>query len=558
MGDLGFQASEGQSQWQFTRTGGTTGPRQSTFGSQVVQNTDVIMSIVAGASEAALEHNTFYMGLKTMANNQATELEALRGTIEQKIQEIVGCNKVIDILKVQCETLEYLPGRNLGDAVTADTTGPEGRLTDLQGTTILSRALATTKRNEHPKVMIWIKHEFALTVAKAKAQKGESSGDPSDAAKTKGKVGHPSKRDQEEVGHKYIYLQHCDGTPISIKTLGNMSIKARSLWDFLLKKGMATPTFCKLPWDALDLYTCAMLTDPEFDFLLLCNNTTWKLQEWSIQNYLCQNADALDDPVLIRIKSSDGTDNSNDSTRLADNGTDNNIHGIRETTPGPGPEDTGIPQPDDDPRDDPTPSTQSSRGPFSPKENLAPSTQLSRGPAHAPIVSTSSLVALTGVARINPTPTAPASTAPIQTSKDTTTTTQANTTVVQGNQDAITPPVPSKPTQTLVTGPSNSQPPIPSQPIPNLRLERAMANAEKNAKEAKDRKWSSRTYQHNHHQWNERQPGGQGLAADFDAYFKGLSDTDKEPFKKEMRTAQAAVRKAKTAAKKPREVPSVD
>ena len=30
------------------------------------------------------------------------------------------------------------------------------------------------------------------------------------------------------------------------------------------------------------------------------------------------------------------------------------------------------------------------------------------------------------------------------------------------------------------------------------------------------------------HRWNERQPGGQGLLTDFDAYFKTLLDTDKE------------------------------
>lgn len=28
--------------------------------------------------------------------------------------------------------------------------------------------------------------------------------------------------------------------------------------------------------------------------------------------------------------------------------------------------------------------------------------------------------------------------------------------------------------------------------------------------------------------WNAKQSGGQGLAADFDTYFKALSDTDKE------------------------------
>ena len=28
--------------------------------------------------------------------------------------------------------------------------------------------------------------------------------------------------------------------------------------------------------------------------------------------------------------------------------------------------------------------------------------------------------------------------------------------------------------------------------------------------------------------WNEQQPGGQGLAADFETYFKNLSGADKE------------------------------
>ncbi|KAI9430225.1 hypothetical protein H4582DRAFT_2064038 [Lactarius indigo] len=40
--------------------------------------------------------------------------------------------------------------------------------------------------------------------------------------------------------------------------------------------------------------------------------------------------------------------------------------------------------------------------------------------------------------------------------------------------------------------------------------------------------------------WNELQPGGQGLASDFEEYFKALTDIDKEPFKKEMRAVQLA------------------
>ncbi|KAI9435316.1 hypothetical protein H4582DRAFT_2059572 [Lactarius indigo] len=51
-------------------------------------------------------------------------------------------------------------------------------------------------------------------------------------------------------------------------------------------------------------------------------------------------------------------------------------------------------------------------------------------------------------------------------------------------------------------------------------------------------------------QWNATQPGGQGLLREFDSYFKTLSEADKELFKKELRAAQVAARKVKTAAKK--------
>ncbi|KAH9002129.1 hypothetical protein EDB86DRAFT_2827553 [Lactarius hatsudake] len=134
-----------------------------------------------------------------------------------------------------------------------------------------------------------------------------------------------------------------------------------------------------------------------------------------------------------------------------------------------------------------------------------------------------------------------------------------------------------------MAGPSDGQPPIPPHPIPapadapipNLRLERAMANAEKKRKAegrtaaatSKKQKTATTLAEPTGtitiknicmRQWNEQQPGGQGLATNFDAYFKGLSDADKEQFKTEMRVAQAATRKAKMAAKKPSEAPSIN
>ncbi|KAH9050572.1 hypothetical protein EDB87DRAFT_1583277 [Lactarius vividus] len=60
------------------------------------------------------------------------------------------------------------------------------------------------------------------------------------------------------------------------------------------------------------------------------------------------------------------------------------------------------------------------------------------------------------------------------------------------------------------------------------------------------------------HQWNEQQPSSQGLATDFDMYFKRLSDTDKEPFKREMCTAQAVTRKTKMTSKKPSKMPLIN
>ncbi|KAH9080445.1 hypothetical protein EDB83DRAFT_2310691 [Lactarius deliciosus] len=469
---------------------------------------------------------------------------------------------------------------------------------------------APWKRNKSPKVTIWIKHKFVLAAAKAKAQKGESSGDPSDATKTKVKAGRLSKKAEEKEGHKFIFLQHRDGTMISVETLHKMSEKARLVWDFLLEKKMATPQFCKLGWSTRDLYTRAMLTDPEFNFLLLCNDATWKLWEW--------------------MQSSNRTDDFNSGIEPADHVSENNDTGIEETT---------VLHPDDNSEENPSPSTQSVHHILaiailgdamlthilSPEALLSPRKTPAHQFSHAPTVSSTSSGTHTEVTTTNTT-IAPASSAPTQVhtatnnmlgraltvetmethtdsddprpsqpigmmppgGSDPATMTngvippqcrikftahpQADTTVTQGNLDPVAPPVPSKPMQTLAAGPSDSQTPIPVQPItaptdtpiPNLRLKQAMANVEKKRKAKGNSKTAAATSKKQKtattlaeptgtitiknicmRQWNEKQPSGQGLTANFDTYFKGLSDTDKE-------------RKAKTATKKCGEVPSAN
>ena len=101
--------------------------------------------MVAGAPEAMLECNAFYMGLKRMASDRAIEVHALKETLRQKTQEIDSRDREIDILKMRCETLEYVQWRNLGSAVVTDTADPEGRSTDSQGIITLPREQAAMR-----------------------------------------------------------------------------------------------------------------------------------------------------------------------------------------------------------------------------------------------------------------------------------------------------------------------------------------------------------------------------------------------------------------------------
>ncbi|KAI9428897.1 hypothetical protein BJY52DRAFT_1232688, partial [Lactarius psammicola] len=467
LGDLGFHASENQGQRQFNGLGNAVGAIQSAFGPQAVQNTDVILGIVAGASEATLERNAFYVGLKTVASNRATEIEALKGTIEQKTQEIVGRDKEIDILKARCETLEGTIDRFAKDYHTLKGAGSnEGQITFM---TDLGPMPTPWKRNEHPDVTIWMKREFAL--AAAKARKGETSGDPSDVAKTKAKVGRPSKKDQE--GHKYIYLQGRDGIPISVETLGKMSVKARSIWDFLLTKGKAPPQFGKMPWDAWDFYGSGSTQ----------NYSGWAgnrgIQPKNIGQNAGKNEDALDNPALIRMKSSDGTDDSNDSIQLADHVLDSDDNRTEETIPEP--EAAGFPSRMTIPRR--TPAHQHNRvldtigsatPSLSPKDPLytrEPGPQLigPTVPEENPVHQLNRIKFIAGDShrsdKDQPIPPTPLSSGP-STSPSIAQHPPAKSTIAQEIQDPVAPLVTSEPKQTPTAGPSDSQSPIPVHPDP--------------------------------------------------------------------------------------------
>ncbi|KAF8256973.1 hypothetical protein EI94DRAFT_1819551 [Lactarius quietus] len=91
----------------------------------------------------------------------------------------------------------------------------------------------------------------------------------------------------------------------------------------------------------------------------------------------------------------------------------------------------------------------------------------------------------------------------------------------------------------------------------NIRLEHSLALAEKKRKPAEDKLPSNKKPKCTPtalaippegntirnvcmRRWNEQQPGGQGLATDFDIYFKALTEAEKEPFKREVQAVKGA------------------
>ncbi|KAH8983430.1 hypothetical protein EDB83DRAFT_2536363 [Lactarius deliciosus] len=578
MGDMGFQAPENQSQWQFNGTGNSA-IRQNTFGGiQGMQNTDIVVSTVAGASEAILERNAFYMGLKTVASNRATEIEALKGTIDQKTQEIVDQRQADRFIEGALGSIDKFAREY---HTLKDAGGDEGQITFL---TDLGPMPAPWKRSENPEVTIWMKREFALAAAKAKAEKGESSGDPSDTNKTKGKAGCPSKKDQDECRDAWQY-EHQSKIHLGLPP-------QEGGWPPLRSAS------CRGTCPTCTYAPCSR--DPKFNFLLLCDDATWKLREWSIQNYsgwagnrglrlpvknTDENAgrivDALDEPwPLIRMKSSDWNW-TNPTTAYNQLTMDR-----RATTTGSRRQHQGqktqvSPQPDDDPKEKPRPIN--TTGPIVPW-GAPPTHQLKSRTRGIKFVSGNSHRS----DESRPTPhRSSVPRAPVQTSEDATTAAQthaatsgtlgeasgaATTETLPDSDDPSQPTVttpPGDPAATDQWGDSASMPnqthsptirngadtdgrsirrptpipphPIPTPadaPIPNLRLERAMANAEKKRKA--EGRTAAATSKKQKTATTLAEPTGtitingtnsnqavKVSPTDFDAYFKGLSDADK-------------------------------
>ena len=155
--------------------------------------------------------------------------------------------------------------------------------------TIQSRLLpvkpAPKRHEDFLPVNQWTRKEFRRAcVEHTNAQRGETNSSAT-SARGKGKCGHSRKGSNQDNKTSHFYLENLDGVPVLEEQIMEMSRKAHMLWRTLDSDGMAPPTFGQISMRAWEYYSSTMLADEAHDFLLLCNDSEWKLREWSTRSY---------------------------------------------------------------------------------------------------------------------------------------------------------------------------------------------------------------------------------------------------------------------------------
>ena len=164
-------------------------------------------------------------------------------------------------------------------------------------------------------VKFWTKSSWN---AYERAQKGATNGN----AKKGKKRGRPEKEtpdddcDSLEPNTAHIYLEKEDGIPVSKALITQQGQKMRSLWATLRKHGLAPTVWSKADSFTVRFVDSAILNDPRFHYLQLCNDN-WKLKYWISKNYpswvrnhlisdttVKAKAEALDNQNLLKISES--------------------------------------------------------------------------------------------------------------------------------------------------------------------------------------------------------------------------------------------------------------
>jgi hypothetical protein len=166
-------------------------------------------------------------------------------------------------------------------------------------------------QDDFDNVKFWRKSSWN---AYERSQKGATNGN----TKKGKKRGRPEKEtpdddcDSLEPNTTHIYLEKDDGIPVSKALITQQGQKMRSLWATLRKHGLAPMVWSDADSFAVKFVDSAILNDPRFHYLGLCDNN-WKLKYWVSKNYpswvrnhlsdttVKTKAEALDNENLLKI-----------------------------------------------------------------------------------------------------------------------------------------------------------------------------------------------------------------------------------------------------------------
>lgn len=570
------QSYNGNSLWHFDSTDADTSVPQRSGGILGSHSLAGISDIISNASEKDLDQNVFHARMKWAFTQQKIE--------NSRLQELgARQRKELDELRLLNTAYKEMIGQF---ATEYKETRPEG--VDGESLSIATIQPKPNLRNraDYPLVPFWIKEEFSRSLRGAK--KGETDGEAM-SVEPPARRGRP-RNDVPDDSKSNLFLHNADGTRVSKESLRYLSERARMIWISLDKKHMAPKTFTGITKPAWDYFTRIILNDPKLDFLLLCDDAEWKLRLWSIKAYSCWSGNQgirekkpnakqgakgpnIDDEKLIRMDPDDSMDDSSDiigkdqftTDHISETRSNDTLLIMAHGDDSVAVPDVEVPRPSAPLAQDsaivdpfaPISSTASS----SPHDVSATGITVPTTPSEAPSVLTNTATTAPPRDTTSATPARPRVRLTLR--PPNTPTTSASAVNVSATDhhlpDNVTAALPSPEERDAATAP-------PHAPQANLRLERARVNQDgkrksddKSPSVALKRQKTSALAEPTHansirnicmHRWNEQQPGGQGLASDFDAYFRSLTDAEKEPFKKEMLSKRATGRKTKAAASK--------
>ncbi|KAI9430190.1 hypothetical protein H4582DRAFT_2064075 [Lactarius indigo] len=515
-----------------------------------------IEEVISNASVKMLENSGHFICIQMTSEKRAMEITKLEEALTIKTKENDNLKEENQVLKVEINALKGAI-KLFAKEYHESTSGGHinGILSSLRTGTVPAKP-ALHKRTDYPTVVQWTKKDFHC----------ETDGNAT-SARQKGKQGRPHKDNDpnkdpnDDIHVAHPYLENEDGTLVDADVIVDMSRKARMLWATLDEDGMAPPTWGGITMKAWEWYSRMMLADKAHDFLLLCDDREWKLWEWSTRSYpswhhnrfAVAKEDATQTPkigstqelgtesddaniegpshtgeqsnVEEQSPARDNNDNDSDAEEQSPAGDSNNNNNTRELSPADGNSDV-----------EGEPGYSGTQG-ASPSSNTSAYHSIVGGPNNPPPPTETN--------SSNNAPDAEDMPAPGSAVTTTSNLPRVRLTLGRANNLTSNMSLPSEETANNTTSRTKGK-----KRTTKSDTSTASSKRQKKADAMAEPTGGNSIKNICMRQWNATQPSGQGLLREFDSYFKTLSEANKEPFKKELRSTQVAARKVKTAAKK--------